>query len=422
MAISGRDRLAWSPRRRIIRKMTQRGRLQQLPQLTLRVLSGQQRDRVFTRTADLTRLGTAPQADIVLNEDTVSRLHCEILRGGTGYRVRDLGSTNGTFVDGAEVREAYLRPGSLLTLGAVELEFGTRCSPLESTDIEEAPLPPLVGESLPIRRLRATVRQVAAADISCTVFGEPGSGVRTVASWIHRLSSRAQRPRICFDCTLADDKQQRQVLLRAGGALDRAEGGILQLEQVAQLSPVLQEELLTSLEQPAAAGSRDVRIISTARSSLTQEVQCGRFHKRLSLRLQPFSVPVPALRERQEDLPELITELCARGGQAPPSLNTAAVEQLSRLRWPGNVPQLAESLVVAQLLSDGGRLAAKDRDSFDPALSYRQSKQRWNTEFEGRYLRWLLTQTAGNVSGAARQADMDRKYLHKLLTKHGLRS
>src|SRR5437764_14321944 len=94
-----------------------------LNQCKLVVVKGEHRGREHVISSDVIRIGKVEGNDVVLNDETVSRVHCEIIRDGKGYLLRDLGSTNGTFLDGAEIKEAYIRSGSVLTVGTVQLKF-----------------------------------------------------------------------------------------------------------------------------------------------------------------------------------------------------------------------------------------------------------------------------------------------------------
>jgi DNA-binding NtrC family response regulator len=150
---------------------------------------------------------------------------------------------------------------------------------------------------------------------------------------------------------------------------------------------------------------------------------------------------MPSLRERKEDLPLLVRAFLARlaheggpGAQAP-QVDEATLSSLAAHDWPGNVRELRNVLergvyLTAPGAPPGVRLvslpgAAAPAESaagppFDAALSYRANKERWEDEFEKRYLSWLMQRSQGNISRAAREADMDRKYLHKLLKKHSI--
>ena len=95
------------------------GRAVHLSQCKLVVLKGSQRGKEFVISGDVIRIGKVDECDLALHEETVSRVHCEILRDQKGHLLRDLHSTNGTFLDGAEIKEAYIRPGSIITVGTV---------------------------------------------------------------------------------------------------------------------------------------------------------------------------------------------------------------------------------------------------------------------------------------------------------------
>jgi DNA-binding NtrC family response regulator len=162
---------------------------------------------------------------------------------------------------------------------------------------------------------------------------------------------------------------------------------------------------------------------------------------------------IPPLRQRRGDIEliarELIARLCAEHGLAPTiELGEAALQALAAHDWPGNVRELRNVLERGLLLahagaSFGGQLelapvefgpglipagkppaavgTAGIGEAFEPGLSYRETRARWEAEFERRYASWLLARHDGNVSAAARAADMDRKYLHKLATRHGIK-
>ena len=145
-------------------------------------------------------------------------------------------------------------------------------------------------------------------------------------------------------------------------------------------------------------------------------------------------VPIvaPSLRERREDIP-LLVELFLRqlGGGDQPPLSEHTVAALRAHDWPGNVRELRNVIERALALGgDAGALVAPLGErltgqrpvelpfEFAPGVPFRDEKERWNEQFERRYLAWLLRRADGNISKAARDADMDRKYLHKLLKKY----
>ena len=214
------------------------------------------------------------------------------------------------------------------------------------------------------------------------------------------------------------------------------------LDELGELSLDLQPKLLRVLEQRElrrVGGTKtikvDLRVIAATRKDLRSEVEKGKFREDLYFRLNVVPITAPALRERREDIPLLIDAMFAKlspGGGATLSEPTRAA--LMAHDWPGNVRELRNvieralalgadpGMLVAPLGNEGPAKSAQLRDGveFEPGVSFRDTKEKWNELFERRYLTWLITRAEGNISKAARDADMDRKYLHKLLRKYGI--
>ncbi len=132
-----------------------------LARCSVLVLSGDQRGVERTMDRDLFRIGKSDANDLVLTDETVSRHHCELLRDEKGYLVRDLGSTNGTLMDGAEVKEAYLKPGATLTVGKVELKLRPFSERIELLPSERSSFGEVVGRSLRMREIFGLLERVA---------------------------------------------------------------------------------------------------------------------------------------------------------------------------------------------------------------------------------------------------------------------
>ena len=179
----------------------------------------------------------------------------------------------------------------------------------------------------------------------------------------------------------------------------------------------------------------DLRVIAATRKDLRSEVEKGKFREDLYFRLNVVPITAPALRERREDIPLLIDAML--GKLAPGSgivLSEGTRAALMAHDWPGNVRELRNvieralalgadpGMLVAPLGNDVAAKGAQLRDGleFEPGVSFRDTKDKWNELFERRYLTWLIRRAEGNISKAARDADMDRKYLHKLLRKYGI--
>jgi transcriptional regulator with GAF, ATPase, and Fis domain len=181
-----------------------------------------------------------------------------------------------------------------------------------------------------------------------------------------------------------------------------------------------------------------VRVIAASNRDLRQAVEQGKFREDLFYRLQVFDIPLPPLRERSSDVPPLaeqfLEELGQSMGRPVARLGDDAREAMLSYSWPGNVRELRNVLDRAVYLARAtghGELnlvslpmsgvGVDDVFQFEPGKSYRETRAKFDADFERRYVKWLLARHAGNVSAAARDAKMDRKHLHDMAKKHGLR-
>jgi transcriptional regulator with GAF, ATPase, and Fis domain len=421
------------------------------------VIKGPQRGTEFVISGDVIRIGKAPENDLVLADETVSRVHFEIVRDAKGYLVRDMKSTNGTFLDSAEVKEAYLRAGSVIKAGEVELKFTPFEERIEILPSEKEALGEMVGKSPAMREIFGLVERIAPTDATVLIEGETGTGKDMIARTLHQLSPRADKPFIVVDCgavagTLIESElfgHEKGAFTGAvaarQGAFELASGGTVFLDELGELSLDLQPKLLRVLEQRElrrVGGQKtlkvDLRVIAATRKDLRSEVEKGKFREDLFFRLNVVPITAPALRERREDIPLLIDsmlkKLAPEGGV---HLTEGTRAALMAHDWPGNVRELRNVIERALALgADPGMLVAplgneltagaakgvqlRDALEFEAGMSFRDTKEKWNELFERRYLTWLLKRADGNISKAARDADMDRKYLHKLLRKYGI--
>ncbi len=439
------------------------GRAVHLQQCKLVVVRGVERGREFIIGGDLIRIGKSDENDILLPEETVSRMHCEIIRDPKGYLLRDLNSTNGTFLDGAEVREAYVRTGSVISVGTVQLKFTPFEERIEILPSEKETLGELVGSSLRMREIFGLIERIAPTEATVLIEGETGTGKDLVARTIHQLSRRKNAPFVVVDCgAVAGNLIESELfghekgaftgaLAMRPGAFETANGGTIFLDELGELSLDLQPKLLRVLEQREirrVGGNKtmkvDIRVIAATKRDLLKEVQAGKFREDLYFRLSVVPMRVPSLRERKEDLPLLVKaffgKMAETAGSALQAPDEQTLAQLAHHDWPGNVRELRNvlergfylnpkggeepmRLVTMPHSPDAASAAATGESSsptFEATLSYRGNKERFENDFERRYLTWLMDRSQGNISRAAREADMDRKYLHKLLKKHNI--
>ncbi len=427
--------------------------------LVLTVKSGPDAGRSCTVDRDVVTVGKMADCDLVLTDPTVSRRHLRIARTADDqWTVADLGSTNGTFVAGARVHEAIIPSGSLLKAGEVEIAFRPEREEVVVDPWPEDQYGSLLGRSLVMRRLFGLMARIAQTDATVLIEGETGTGKGAVARAIHHGSLREKAPFVVVDCGAV----QRQLIeselfghekgafsgayARRPGAFERASGGTAFIDELGELELDLQPKLLRVLDarevRPIGANTSipvDLRVIAASRRDLLREVQKGVFREDLYFRLSVVTLKIPPLRERAEDIPllaeQFLKEIAESRGVRVPELDAHALDRLTAHDWPGNVRELRNAIERAVLLSAvraGERLEIqnlegadrKDRapknEAFDPSASFSESKEAWIDRREKAYVTWLLGRHDKNISAAAREAQMDRKYLHKLVKKHGL--
>jgi transcriptional regulator with GAF, ATPase, and Fis domain len=423
------------------------------------------------------RIGAMDDNDLVVRDETVSRYHCRIVQEDSGYVLYDLGSTNGTFVNRVRVREAYLRSGCTLHLGTSELRFHAGEEAVEIQPSRKDRCGDLIGKNARMREIYAIIERIAPTNTTVIVEGETGTGKEVVAQAIHKLSPRAAGSMMVFDCGAVPENLIESELfghekgsftgaiMTRQGLFEMADGGTVFLDELGELPLDLQPKLLRALEQREirrVGGSRpirvDVRIIAATNRNLEEEVRAGRFRQDLYYRLSVVRLHLPPLRDRPEDIPLLARHFLrgafnrrADGEPRVQGLSREALEVLGAYAWPGNVRELVNTIERAVSFCDGELIEARDlpdhvragvpatpRPSRPPPpppavaapgtppppaeafTTFKEAKERWVSSFERDYIDTLLRQHGGNISHAARAADIDRKYFRKLMRKYGI--
>ncbi|MBJ6762706.1 sigma 54-interacting transcriptional regulator [Myxococcaceae bacterium JPH2] len=416
------------------------------------VLEGPQPGFFRESSADTYSLGSHALNDLVIEEPTVSRFHCEVKVDRDGARVRDLDSRNGTILDGVHVREAFLRGGSVLRLGRVSVRFDFSPESNRLLISERTVFGDLVGTSVVARVSFALMERAAASDATVLLEGETGTGKSRAALAIHRASARAAGPFLTLDCGAIPANLLESELFghekgaftgalqRRVGAFEEADGGTIFLDEIGELPAELQPKLLRVLEEGEIRrlGSNtyqpvNVRVIAATNRDLRAEVNGGRFRSDLFFRLAVLRILIPSLRERPEDIALITERILASLGATPAQVESLSapdfVAQLQRAAWPGNVRELRNHLERCLVFQDAmppsseevGASPGVAQTAIDPKLPYAEARRRALESFEREYLDALLALHQGKVAQAASAADMDRVYLYRLLRRHGLK-
>jgi two-component system response regulator PilR (NtrC family) len=240
-------------------------------------------------------------------------------------------------------------------------------------------LPNIVGSSQAMQRVQDLVHAVAGTDALVLLQGETGTGKDLVARAIHQLSERHAEPYVRVNCAALPDTLLESELFghekgsftgairNHQGRFEQAEGGTLFLDEIGDISPAMQVKLLHVLESHEfqRLGGRDtlradVRIVAATNRDLRQRVLDGEFRKDLYYRLEVFTIRLPQLRERLEDLPALVQHFlerqAERSGRAIQTVSAEVMSQLQRHAWPGNVRELEHVLARAAILSPSGEI------------------------------------------------------------------
>ncbi|MGZ3425681.1 MAG: sigma 54-interacting transcriptional regulator [Polyangia bacterium] len=414
----------------------------------LTVVGGERDGTTWPFRGERTVVGAHPSADVEIADAAMSKFHCEIVIADGAPRVRDLGSTNGTFVDGVPIIEAPLRHESMLTLGRTQLRFDIGPRHIEIPLSQKERFGRLHGRSVAMRAAFALLERAAASDSTVLLQGETGTGKDLAGESIHQESARRDGPFVVVDCGALPPNlleaelfgHERGAFTGATqqriGAFEAAAGGTVLLDEIGELALDLQPKLLRVIErrevQRLGATQRlpvDVRIIAATNRNLKQEVNARRFRSDLYFRIAVIVVTLPPLRERTSDLPALVDailgDLGARELPAAAALRSGELlPELTRHSWPGNVRELrnwVESCLVHDERAPAASASPTDQPAIDVAQPLRAVRDRWVRWVERRYLELLLAAHGNNVSAAARAAGIDRVHLHRLLSRAGLR-
>lgn len=321
-------------------------------------------------------IGTDPTCSIVLDDAYASARHAKLSLARGKALLVDLGSTNGTWVNGVRVGQAELGPGAWVRLGQSDLVLE------RAEDEARSAFEGILSRSHIMREVFDRIERIAPSLAPVAIFGETGTGKELVARAIHQRSERAGGPFIPVNCAAISKELVESELFghekgaftgatsARKGAFEEAEGGTLFLDEIGELPLDLQAKLLRTLESGEirrVGASRpfraDVRIVAATHRDLRAMARERTFREDLYFRLSVIRLDLPPLRARQEDialLAEHLLGLYAPKGGPLPSFTNEALVRLSSYAWPGNVRELRNVLARALLLRKGPEITAED--------------------------------------------------------------
>jgi DNA-binding NtrC family response regulator len=397
-------------------------------------------------------VGAHGSCDLVLEDPQVSRKHAEIAVVPDGIRIRDLGSTNGTWWQSTKVGEVVVPAGSTVQFGATPVRIAAADAP-SLPPSERDHFGAMAGRSMAMRELFAVLEMASPSDATFLIEGESGTGKELAARAIHDSSGRAQGPFVVVDCSaIAEHLVDSHLFGHVKGAFTGAErerkgafveasGGTLFLDELGELPLPAQAKLLRVLEaqtvQPVGADrpiTVDTRVVAATHRDLSRMVAAKEFRFDLFYRLAVVHVALPPLRERLEDLPHLIATFYRRRGLEPGPIDGENLDKMRRHAWPGNVRELRNVLERAWALSGpkagfrelrlwldpGAAQVPQLSEVVDTSLPFKEAKERWNDTFERRYVAAVFADAGHNVTRAAEHAGLSRRHFRELLYKHAI--
>jgi two-component system nitrogen regulation response regulator NtrX len=311
----------------------------------------------------------------------------------------------------------------------------------------------IVGKSFGIRALLDRIEKVAATPARVLITGENGTGKELVARAIHRGSPRAKKPFVEVNCAAIPSELIESELFGhmkgsftgavsdRAGKFEQADGGTLFLDEIGDMSQSAQAKVLRVLQDGVVTrigGSKpvqvDVRVLAATNKELEAEIKEGRFREDLFYRLNVVPITVPPLRERREDIPQLVVhflqQFAARDGLPARGISEDALRRLSELEWPGNVRELRNTVERLVILANAATIQAADverlvgRRAAEPAglgsLLECSTFEEFKQAAERAFLLAKLRAFDWNVSETARALDMPRSNLYKKIERYAL--
>lgn len=405
------------------------------------VAAGPDKGKEFPIENGTIKVGRGGRNDFILSDPSVSSLHLEIESTPSGILVRDMGSTNGTRINGQKIQSTGVEVGSEIQIGQTKLKilFEEPTEPLAPSSLGR-----LIGQSPKMNDVYRMIRKGAKGEVAVLIQGETGCGKELVAHELHQLSPRAQGPFITLDCSAIPKELIESELFghekgafttavsQRKGAFELARGGTVFLDEIGELPIEMQPKLLRVLEERAfkrVGGNEmlrsDFRIVAATNRWLDQEVLQGRFRQDLYFRLYVLPIFLPPLRERKEDIPILV-EHFLKGKEI--RVLPATLEKLMAHHWPGNIRELRNVIERGVVMMEGETLKPDDLLFLQPA-DRQGAEMPWEDqkglpasgsleEIEKQVIQRTLKAKGGDKKAAAQLLGIALSTLYEKLKRH----
>jgi DNA-binding NtrC family response regulator len=306
----------------------------------------------------------------------------------------------------------------------------------------------IIGQSEPMRKVFAQIRKIAPSRANVFIRGETGTGKELVATAIHNHSPRRRKPFIKVNCgayseTLLESEifghekgAFTHAIRQKPGIFERADGGTVFLDEIAETSPAFQVKLLRVLQEgefERVGGDEtlkvDVRVIAATHQNVEELIEKGRFREDLYYRLNVIRIDLPPLRDRREDIPllarEFVREFSEANGKEPMKLSPRVLNALQQYPWRGNIRELRNRVESMVVYSEGKELAMKDlpkelHPDHAEAPGVTLPAGIPMKEVEKEMIKATLLKTNGNRAETARLLQMGRKTLYRKLAEYDL--
>lgn len=307
----------------------------------------------------------------------------------------------------------------------------------------------IIGQNPKMREIAELIARVAPTPTTVLIRGETGTGKELVARAIHRYSDLRDMPLITVNCTALTPTLMESELFghkkgsftgaiaNKAGLFEKADGGTIFLDEIGDMTLEMQGKLLRVLQTGEIKAVGDVvtrqvrvRVIAATNRDLEVAIERGELREDLFFRLNTFTITLPSLKERVEDIPILayhfLRKAEAKVNKKVERISPEALDYLKSYPWPGNLRELENIIERAVVLTPSRQVEAshlplhlqEGRVRVSLQGRFNEAKGRFINEFEREFLIRYLTEAKGNITVAARQAQMTRRTFHRLLAKH----